>query len=106
MDGYYWVRTIEGADPERVETRVALIEKTPRVRIREAYHREDVGYYEDGGKYVEYRWAEWLDWAQGLEGETKEESKKWCDDVLRLLGYEFPENNNEEENRREMGGST
>lgn len=100
------IRTILGADPERVETRVALIEKTPRVRIREAYHREDVGFYEDGGKYVEYRWAEWLDWCYGDERETKEESKQWCDAMLRTMGYEFPENNNEKEDCSKVGGST
>lgn len=88
LEGYYWVRTIEGANPEKIETRVALIEKTPRVRIRNARYRKDIGYYEDGGEYVEYRWDEWLDWCQGPEGETIEQSKEWCDKMLALLGYE------------------
>lgn len=87
-----WIRLLKGGNPDDVRARVALIEKTPRVRIREAYFREDVGYYEDGGKYVEYRWAEWLDWCYGLEGETVEESKEWCDKMLALLGYEKEEN--------------
>jgi len=103
-DGFV-VRTISGADPDRVETRVALIEKTPRVRIRAAYHREDVGYFEDGGKYVEYKWDEWLDWCYGLEGETLEESKQWCDNMLKALGY-TEENNNEKEDCRKVGEST
>lgn len=84
------VRTLLGADPQRIESRVALVEKTPRVRIRDAHFREDVGYYEDGGRYVEYRWDEHLDWAtRGWKGEgpDDEEAKQWCDNMLAALGH-------------------
>lgn len=87
-----WMRVVEGAPLDDVKSRVAFIEKTPRIRIREGHFREVVGYYEDGGKYVEYSWDEWLDWCYGLKGETIEESKQWCDNMSRAMGkYKFPE---------------
>lgn len=91
VDGYCAARIIQGGDPYRVEDRVAFIEKTPRVRIRAAYHREQHGTYEDGGAYVDYRWEEFLDWCSGTKGNGADdpESREWCDNMLKLLGYEL-----------------
>lgn len=76
-DSHGACRVLEGKDPEVIANRVAFIEKTPRVRIRdERYQKED-----------------WLNWAardwKG-DGPDDEDSRKWCDDMLLLLGYELP----------------
>lgn len=91
VDGYAAARHLVGADPNDVRSRVALIEKSPRVRIREASLREMRGHYEDGGEYVKYRWEEHLDWCYGTRGEDAfdEDSRQWCDAMLKLLGYEL-----------------
>lgn len=85
------LRHVVGRDPEDVRYRVALIEKTPRVRIRPAHFREHHGTYEDGGPYVEYHWPEHCDWCYGEKGDepNDEESKAWCDAMLKLLGYKL-----------------
>lgn len=61
--------------PNTVENRVAFIEKTPRIRIRDTM--ED--------------YPDWLNWASGFKGSgpTDPESIKWCDDALILFGYEL-----------------
>jgi len=89
VDGYAAARHLVGADPDDVRSRVALIEKTPRVRIRPAYQRENRGTYEDGGEYINYRWEEHLDWCYGDKGDDAfdQESRAWCDAMLKLLGY-------------------
>lgn len=90
------MRTLLGADPADVSKRVALIVKTPRVRIRPAHFRINSGYYEDGGQYTTEEWKEHLDWCErdwSGSGPDDVESMAWCDSVLKALGfYEFPEN--------------
>ena len=83
-------RHIVGADPEDITKRVALIEKSPRVRIRSAFLRLDKGRYEDGEEYTIERWPEHLDWCYGDKGDghADPESRQWCDAMLKLLGYE------------------
>ena len=83
-------RHIVGADPKDITERVALIEKTPRVRIRSASLRLDKGHYEDGGEYTIERWPEHLDWCSGTKGygHNDKESRAWCDAMLKLLAYE------------------
>ena len=91
-DGIGAFRMVQGGDPENIGHRVAFIEKTPRVRIRPAHFREHRGTYEDGGEYVEYHWAEHLDWAaRDFKGSGADdpESRAWCDAMLKLLGYEL-----------------
>ena len=82
-------RHISGHDPEDIRYRVALVEKTPRIRIRSAHFREERGRYEDGEEYLNYRWPEHLDWCYGLKGDGPNDkgSKVWCDHMLTLLGY-------------------
>lgn len=84
-------RIIEGGDINNTADRVAVIEKTPRVRIRSAHFRERHGTYEDGGHYVDYQWHEFLDWCEGYKGDgpDDEESRNWCDNMLRALGYQL-----------------
>lgn len=91
VDGYAAARHLVGADPNDIRSRVALIEKSPRVRIRDASHREMRGHYEDGSEYIKYRWEEHLDWCYGYKGDDAfdEESRKWCDNMLIALGYEL-----------------
>lgn len=65
---------LEGGDPEEVKDRIAFIEKTPRVRIREW---DFTGYHD------------WLNWAEGKKGTgpDDEQAREWCEKMLRLLGY-------------------
>ena len=83
---YCCARIVEGGDINDVSDRIAFIEKTPRIRIRD----EVTGY------------PDWLNWAEGSKGaggsgdpETEQlygfypPSRQWCDDMLKLLGYEL-----------------
>ncbi len=90
-EGYAY-RHIVGKDPESVEHRVALIEKSPRVRIR-SYYLGTEREWDDGGSIVSEtrRWPEFLDWCYGEKGDgpDDEESREWCDGMLKALGYEL-----------------
>lgn len=85
-DGYGATRVIEGGSIGNVAHRVALIEKTPRVRIRDAMY---------GGKGADRNTAgldDWMNWAERPfkgSGAHDENSRKWCDDMLRSLGYKL-----------------
>lgn len=83
------VRTEVGASPSQAANRYALIEKTPRVRIRPDFCRLSFG-----------SWPEHLDWCEGPKGSSAEQmpdgswqydeaSKQWCDRVLKALGHEL-----------------
>lgn len=83
-DGCGACRVIEGTDPNNIANRVAFIEKTPRIRIREAKV-----YHIDGNSVMAP--DDWMNWASGPmkgDGPEDEEARKWCDDALRLFGYE------------------
>lgn len=84
-------RALEGTDGNEIANRVAFIEKTPRVRIREYRLGEDRGTYEDGGEYIERRWPEFLDWYCGPKGSgpNDSESRAWCDRMLIAMGYKL-----------------
>jgi len=88
------LRHIEGADPDDITKRVALIEKSPRVRIRPAHYRIIRGSFDDeASSEVSYRWEEHLDWCYGPRGDgpEDEDSQKWCDGMLKALGYQLTE---------------
>jgi hypothetical protein len=91
-DGLGSMRVILGKDPVQIENRVAFVEKTPRVRIREYYLGTEKD-WDDAGNIVSEtrRWPEFLDWAYGTKGDGKNdpESRAWCDRVLVALGYEL-----------------
>lgn len=72
-----------GTDPDNVNSRVAVIEKTPRVRIRPFY----LGQTSENGR----NWPEFLDWSEGPKGNgpDDEASRAWCDKMLIALGYEL-----------------
>ena len=82
-------RAIKGKDGNDIANRVAFIEKTPRVRIREDYLGVERGSYEDGEEYKTRRWPEHLDWCSGYKGDGPDdtESREWCDRMLTALGY-------------------
>jgi len=82
-------RTLVGADPEDIDSRVAFIEKTPRVRIRSAYLGRYERTYDDGTPYVERQWEDFLNWCEGYKGSgpDDEESRAWCDNMLKALGF-------------------
>lgn len=80
-----------GTDGTKPENRVALIEKTPRVRIREYHLGVERGRWRDGEEWIERRWPEHLDWCYGLKGDGPHdpESLAWCDGMLKAIGYEL-----------------
>lgn len=72
------MRCIEGTNPEIIANRVAFIEKTPRVRVARA----------------ESEFDDWKGWHEGPKGCGQEcgryaPSREWCDEQLKLLGYEL-----------------
>ena len=80
-DGDYCsMRIIEGSDPEVIATRVAFIEKTPRVRV--------MPYVEIDG-YREVNEA-WFAGPKGCDYGADVESRGWCDQQLISLGYDVP----------------
>lgn len=89
FDGYS-IRTIVGENPDNVAARVAIIQKTGKVRIRDDYHGY-ANYYNIKGEPTEAdrQWEAWLDWAEGPKGSgpTDEDTRKWCDNMLTALGY-------------------
>ncbi len=84
-------RAIKGTDPEVIANRVAFIEKTPRVRIRDYNSGVQFEWDEEGKHIVGERrqWEDFLNWASGDKGSgpNDKESREWCDKMLVLLGY-------------------
>ncbi len=85
VDGYCATRIIEGTDFEKIENRVAFIEKTPRVRVSEFTTQDD--------------WKNWSQGPKGSGGASDEDhealgqygfdskSREWCDSELIKMGY-------------------
>lgn len=85
-------RYVVGKDGTLAENRVAFIEKTPRIRIREDYLGSTLTWSDSGDvAYRERQWPEWLDWCSGDKGDgpNDTESRAWCDGMLKALGYEL-----------------
>ena len=84
-------RHVVGKDGNLPENRVAMIEKTPRVRIRESYLGIEVVRYDSGDQEITRRWPEHLDWCSGYKGDgpNDAESRAWCDGMLKALGYQL-----------------
>lgn len=96
IDECYATRVMKGADPEVVENRVAFIEKSPRVKTRNVCITTKGKLSCIGLDRNESAWI-YGDCGTGGSGDHEEmeqygfdpESRKWCDDMLKLLGYEF-----------------
>ena len=71
-----------GTDPDRMENRMAFVEKTPRIRIRSMQQH----IFPDAWKTDYLNWCERPWKGQGPNDPT---SIKWCEDMLVLLGYEL-----------------
>jgi len=85
-------RALAGTDGSLLADRVAFIEKTPRVRIREHFLGVYRHYAEDGTLVHEHRqWEDFLNWCEGDKGSDcqDQESRDWCDRMLVALGYEL-----------------
>lgn len=84
-------RYFTGTDGTLAENRVALIENTPRVRIRESYLGAEVVSYDSGDREIIRHWPEHLDWCSGVKGDGPDdpESQAWCDRMLVALGYQL-----------------
>lgn len=76
--------TTDPTNPADISKRLAIIEKTPRVRIRDAHFRVNTFQYEDGTPGKEEYWSEFLDWCEGMKGDGPhdEESRAWCERML------------------------
>lgn len=85
VDGYCATRIIVGGKVENVSDRVAFIEKTPRVRIPK--NKYCVEFSEGIGGLGQKTDA----WVSGEKGSSEygldEDSRKWCDQMLILLGW-------------------
>lgn len=77
------MRCLAGSDPANLETRVAFIEKTPRVRIA-PFTQKDTDF------------KAWKQGPKGCGGDDPERngyygfyqpSREWCDTELLALGY-------------------
>lgn len=87
-DGCGAYRALAGKDGNYIPNRVAFVEKTPRVRIRDAMfatgqHRAD--------PVTGFNIYDGVNWAQAPfrgDGPDDEECREWCDKMLALLGYE------------------
>lgn len=78
-DGCGAFRSWLGADPESIRDRVAFIEKTPRIRVRDASR--------DNDDHTDY-----LNWASRQfkgDGPNDQESRDWCDAALKLFYPEY-----------------
>lgn len=79
-------RIVIGGDVEKVEDRVAFIEKSPRVRLSQ----DKFGIEIDKG-YGGCRMGKADAWLYGPKGSSEygkdEDSRKWCDEMLVLLGW-------------------
>jgi hypothetical protein len=84
VEGLASVRLLLGKD-DAVENRVAFIEKTPRVRIRSMPGTDHALSRASALR------ADYLNWVEGPKGSGPEDevSRLWCDNMLRLLGYEL-----------------
>ncbi|MDR6218896.1 hypothetical protein [Deinococcus soli (ex Cha et al. 2016)] len=84
-DDYCAARTVLGADPDELSTRVAFIEKTPRVRFQALLPGEnlihDAPNWRSGPKGTSSHDPEG-DQAYGFDPE----SRAWCDEQLRAMG--------------------
>lgn len=78
-------RIVRGGDIENVADRVAFIEKTPRVRLS----KNKFGLELEGGYGCSMSKAD--AWVSGPKGSSEygedEDSRKWCDEMLVLLGW-------------------
>jgi hypothetical protein len=89
LDEYCSVRVIEGGDINNVDDRVALIEKTPRVRID---HKADNFYSLYTNNIIKgTRYKNWFHGNSGTHYQTDqhEKERQWCDEILKLMGYEL-----------------
>jgi hypothetical protein len=72
-------RIVEGGDLNKIADRVAFIEKTPRIRIRNGSGFMPFDMHNDYLNWAERPWKG--------DGPEDKESMQWCDDALRLFGY-------------------
>ena len=88
---YCAMRIFKDGDPEKVADRVAFIEKTPRVRVSsasgsDAYVQVNGDSVHGSRKTVEV-WIYGGNYGSSDYGHD-EESRQWCDEMLKTLGYE------------------
>lgn len=68
----------EGGNPEKLCDRVAFIEKTPRIRTHPMWGNKA---QEDNGNWAFRPWKG--------NGPSDPDARQWCEDALRLFGYEL-----------------
>lgn len=93
VDGYCAARIVEGGDVNKTADRVAFIEKTPRVRMK-PFDGEAGSLFESNDN-----WHCGPKGCGGADGDNPDNelygfyppSREWCDNALRKMGYELPE---------------
>ena len=82
IDNYCAIRIVKGGKVDNVSDRVAFIEKSPRVRVNKnklCMENSHTCATSDA----------WLYGGKGSNDYGRDiESRKWCDDMLKLLGWE------------------
>jgi len=84
IDGNCATRIKKDGDVNIIKDRVAFIEKTPRVRVDK--YKYSVECHDEYGGDMEDRDA-WIFGYSDSDYGFSEDSRKWCDDMLKLLGY-------------------
>lgn len=90
IDGYCATRIIEGTDENLVENRMAFIEKTPSVRLSPFKEDDDFENWEQGDKGSGGAYTDNHEKLGQYGFDT--ESRAWCDNRLKELGYELHNN--------------
>lgn len=99
VDGYCATRVFFDTDPADVRNRLAFIEKAPRVKLTVGKYGIENEIKNNVSCCGAPRSSAWIFGPKGSGGSgdaEKEgnygfnsESRKWCDDILILLGYEL-----------------
>lgn len=81
-----WTRYRLPGSPTCIEDRVAFIEKTPRVRVSSSQYSVEVS---KSGMARGIDADAWISapHLKGPQGEDVEERQAWCDELLKLLGW-------------------
>lgn len=85
VEGHCATRILRGGDINNPHDMVAFIEKTPRVKVRKNKYSIDS---EDGISGEIQKRDAWIYGFKDSEYGMSEKSRKWCDEMLSLLGYE------------------
>lgn len=87
MDEHCSFRMIKDGDVNKIEDRIAFIEKTPRVKLLKGKYAVEE---QDSWTAISSKHNAWVSGPKGCGQECGryQPSRDWCDQMLRLLGWE------------------